>query len=95
MRSDNEYLRLAMDLAAASRASGNHPFGALWLGRKVRCFFHRATPMHGSRRRPRRVKRGARGRAAIRPCFSRAMHVGDLGRAACVPGPNTGPASEL
>ena len=32
MRSDNEYLRLAMDLAAASRASGNHPFGALLVG---------------------------------------------------------------
>lgn len=32
MRSDTEYLRLAVDLAAESRATGNHPFGALLVG---------------------------------------------------------------
>jgi tRNA(Arg) A34 adenosine deaminase TadA len=32
MRSDTEYLRLAMELAAESRAGGNHPFGALLVG---------------------------------------------------------------
>jgi tRNA(Arg) A34 adenosine deaminase TadA len=32
MRSDTEYLRLAAKLAAESRASGNHPFGALLVG---------------------------------------------------------------
>jgi tRNA(Arg) A34 adenosine deaminase TadA len=32
MRSDTEYLRLAMVIAADSRASGNHPFGALLVG---------------------------------------------------------------
>ena len=29
MRSDTEYLRLAVEIATESRASGNHPFGAL------------------------------------------------------------------
>lgn len=32
MRSDTDYLRLAVDIAAASRAGGNHPFGALLVG---------------------------------------------------------------
>ena len=32
MRSDTEYLRLAVAVAAQSRASGNHPFGALLVG---------------------------------------------------------------
>lgn len=32
MRSDAEYLRLTMKLAAESRASGSHPFGALLVG---------------------------------------------------------------
>ncbi|MGE0282927.1 MAG: nucleoside deaminase [Rhizobiaceae bacterium] len=32
MRSDSDYLRLAIELATASRASGNHPFGALLVG---------------------------------------------------------------
>ena len=32
MRSDTEYLRLAVDIARDSRASGNHPFGALLVG---------------------------------------------------------------
>ena len=32
MRSDTEYLRLAVKIAAESRASGNHPFGALLVG---------------------------------------------------------------
>lgn len=30
--SDTEYLRLAVRIAAESRASGNHPFGALLVG---------------------------------------------------------------
>ena len=32
MRSDTEYLRLAVEIATESRASGNHPFGALLVG---------------------------------------------------------------
>jgi tRNA(Arg) A34 adenosine deaminase TadA len=32
MKSDTDYLRLAMEIAAESRASGNHPFGALLVG---------------------------------------------------------------
>jgi tRNA(Arg) A34 adenosine deaminase TadA len=32
MRSDSDYLRLAVRIAAESRASGNHPFGALLVG---------------------------------------------------------------
>jgi tRNA(Arg) A34 adenosine deaminase TadA len=32
MRSDIEYLRLAVEIATQSRASGNHPFGALLVG---------------------------------------------------------------
>ena len=32
MKSDADYLRLAMALAAESRATGNHPFGALLVG---------------------------------------------------------------
>lgn len=32
MKSDVEYLRLAIALAAESRATGNHPFGALLVG---------------------------------------------------------------
>ncbi|MET0444220.1 MAG: nucleoside deaminase [Pseudorhodoplanes sp.] len=32
MTSDTDYLRRAMKLAAESRASGNHPFGALLVG---------------------------------------------------------------
>ena len=32
MKTDTEYLRLAMELAAESRANGNHPFGALLVG---------------------------------------------------------------
>ena len=32
MRSDIEYLRLAVEIATESRASGNHPFGALLVG---------------------------------------------------------------
>lgn len=32
MQSDADYLRLAIKIAAESRASGNHPFGALLLG---------------------------------------------------------------
>ena len=32
MRSDVEYLRLAIAVAAESRAGGNHPFGALLVG---------------------------------------------------------------
>src|SRR5262249_16662069 len=32
MRSDIEYLRLAVKIASESRASGNHPFGALLIG---------------------------------------------------------------
>lgn len=32
MKSDTEYLRLAMEIAAESRAGGNHPFGALLVG---------------------------------------------------------------
>ena len=32
MKSDTDYLRLAVDIAAASRAGGNHPFGALLVG---------------------------------------------------------------
>ena len=32
MRSDSDYLRLAVAIAAESRASGNHPFGALLVG---------------------------------------------------------------
>jgi hypothetical protein len=32
MRSDTEYLRLAVEIATESRASGNHPFGALLAG---------------------------------------------------------------
>lgn len=32
MRSDTDYLRIAMKLAAESRATGNHPFGALLVG---------------------------------------------------------------
>jgi tRNA(Arg) A34 adenosine deaminase TadA len=34
MRTDTEYLRLAEDIATESRASGNHPFGALLAGPK-------------------------------------------------------------
>ena len=32
MRSDTEYLRLTVEIATESRASGNHPFGALLVG---------------------------------------------------------------
>lgn len=32
MRSDIDYLRIAVEIAAESRASGNHPFGALLVG---------------------------------------------------------------
>jgi tRNA(Arg) A34 adenosine deaminase TadA len=32
MRSDTDYLRLAIQIAADSRAAGNHPFGALLVG---------------------------------------------------------------
>jgi tRNA(Arg) A34 adenosine deaminase TadA len=32
VRSDTEYLRLAVEIATESRASGNHPFGALLVG---------------------------------------------------------------
>jgi tRNA(Arg) A34 adenosine deaminase TadA len=32
MRSDTDYLRIAIGIAAESRASGNHPFGALLVG---------------------------------------------------------------
>jgi tRNA(Arg) A34 adenosine deaminase TadA len=32
MKNDAEYLRLAVKIAAESRASGNHPFGALLVG---------------------------------------------------------------
>ncbi len=32
MRSDTDYLLLAVKIAAESRASGNHPFGALLVG---------------------------------------------------------------
>lgn len=32
MKSDVDYLRLAIGIAAESRASGNHPFGALLVG---------------------------------------------------------------
>lgn len=32
MRSDTDYLRMAMKIAGESRASGNHPFGALLVG---------------------------------------------------------------
>ena len=32
MRSDIDYLRMAVEIAAKSRASGNHPFGALLVG---------------------------------------------------------------
>jgi tRNA(Arg) A34 adenosine deaminase TadA len=32
MKSDAEYLRLAVQIARDSRASGNHPFGALLVG---------------------------------------------------------------
>jgi tRNA(Arg) A34 adenosine deaminase TadA len=32
VNSDTEYLRLAVKIAAESRASGNHPFGALLVG---------------------------------------------------------------
>jgi tRNA(Arg) A34 adenosine deaminase TadA len=32
MNSDVDYLRITIDLAAKSRASGNHPFGALLVG---------------------------------------------------------------
>lgn len=32
MKHDTEYLRLAIAIAAASRAEGNHPFGALLVG---------------------------------------------------------------
>ena len=32
MRSDIDYLRIAVEIAADSRASGNHPFGALLVG---------------------------------------------------------------
>ncbi len=32
MKTDTEYLRLAVEIATESRASGNHPFGALLVG---------------------------------------------------------------
>lgn len=32
MKSDTDYLRIAIRIAAESRASGNHPFGALLVG---------------------------------------------------------------
>lgn len=32
MKSDTDYLRLAIQIAAESRAAGNHPFGALLVG---------------------------------------------------------------
>jgi len=32
MKRDTEYLRIAVQIAAESRASGNHPFGALLVG---------------------------------------------------------------
>ncbi|WP_371746467.1 nucleoside deaminase [Aminobacter sp. SR38] len=32
MRSDTEYLHLAVKIAGESRASGNHPFGAILVG---------------------------------------------------------------
>ncbi|TIM06021.1 MAG: nucleoside deaminase, partial [Mesorhizobium sp.] len=32
MKSDTEYLSLAVEIATESRASGNHPFGALLVG---------------------------------------------------------------
>jgi tRNA(Arg) A34 adenosine deaminase TadA len=32
MRTDTEYLRLAVEIARTSKASGNHPFGALLVG---------------------------------------------------------------
>ena len=32
MRGDTEYIRLAIGIAAESRAGGNHPFGALLVG---------------------------------------------------------------
>lgn len=32
MKTDTDYLRLTMELAAESRATGNHPFGALLVG---------------------------------------------------------------
>ena len=34
MRSDIDYLRLAVEIATESRASGNHPFGAILVGPK-------------------------------------------------------------
>ena len=32
MRTDEEYVRLALDVARAARAAGNHPFGAILIG---------------------------------------------------------------
>jgi hypothetical protein len=47
MRSDTEYLRLAVEIATESRARGNHPFGALLVGRRATYSFRRATPTRG------------------------------------------------
>ena len=47
MRSDTEYLRLAVEIATETRASGNHPFGVLLVGREGDVLHRRATPTRG------------------------------------------------
>ena len=82
MKSDTEYLRLTMEIAKESRAAGNHPFGALLVGPEGEVLISSGNTFARDRGVGHaEVKRGPRGRASIRPCFPRAMHAGDLGRA--------------
>ena len=82
MRSDTEYLRLAVEIATESRASGNHPFGALLVGPEGEVLLSSGNTYARDRGVGHAETNVARAAAQqYDPTLSRAVHAGDLGRA--------------
>ena len=81
MRSDAEYLRLAVEIATESRASGNQPFGALLVGPEGDVLLSSGNTSLRDRLGHAEINVARAAAQQYDPRLSRAMHAGDLGRA--------------